>query len=275
MKTFFSKDGTPIAYRQLGSGAPLVLLHGTAGDHSAWSPVLAALAEHFRVLAMDRRGRGGSGDAPAYALAREAEDIAAMIDVIGEPVHLLGHSFGGLCSLEAALLTTGIDKLVLYEPPLSLAGSGWSDAMGRQMQTLLAAGEHEATLLLFFRDITKASNAELAALRAGTNWPARVEAASTVLRELQAIDRYAFEAERFRELSLPTLLLLGSESPPRRRLIAETLRRSLPNSRVAVLEGQQHGAMRTAPVLFVDTVVAFLAGESRMQPDLAESCRNG
>ena len=78
-ETVASADGTPIAVWRSGNGPPLVLVHGTAADHSRWAPVLPALAARFTVLAVDRRGRGASGDARDYALEREAEDVAAVI----------------------------------------------------------------------------------------------------------------------------------------------------------------------------------------------------
>jgi pimeloyl-ACP methyl ester carboxylesterase len=68
MEIIRSKDGTPIAYWHGGAGAPLLLVHGTVGDHLTWTPVLAALERHFSVYAIDRRGRGHSGDADAYGL---------------------------------------------------------------------------------------------------------------------------------------------------------------------------------------------------------------
>src|SRR3954451_21108807 len=121
--TVMTEGGTPVAYWRYGKGPPLVLVHGTAADHSRWSPVLPALEERFTVYAVDRRGRGGSGDADDYAVEREFEDVAAVVDSLGEPVNLLGQSHGGLCALEAALLSSGIRALVLYEPPFETAGA--------------------------------------------------------------------------------------------------------------------------------------------------------
>jgi pimeloyl-ACP methyl ester carboxylesterase len=96
-----SKDGTSIASWQSGSGPPLVLVHGTTRDHYAWDQVLPALSQQFTVYAVDRRGRGASEDGPIYTIEREFEDIAAVVDSFS-PVNLLGHSYGGICSLEAA-----------------------------------------------------------------------------------------------------------------------------------------------------------------------------
>ena len=260
MEFISSKDGVPIACWCSGSGAsePLLLVHGTSGDHFAWTPVLAALEQQFCVWTIDRRGRGRSGDRDDYALERESEDIAAVIDAIRRPVHVLGHSFGGLCALEAALLTPNISSLILYEPSISLAGSGWSSEIDAHLQALIDSGNREEALLFFFRDIVKSPAHELAALQAGPSWPGRLAAAHTILRELRSISHYSFDPHRFAALGIPALLLLGGESPQRRHVIAEMLHRSLSGSRIAVLQGQQHSAMRTAPDLFVREILAFL-----------------
>jgi pimeloyl-ACP methyl ester carboxylesterase len=118
-----SQDGTPIAVWQSGEGPPLVLIHGAAADHNRWAPVLPAFEERFTVFAIDRRGRGRSGDASGYALEREYDDVVAVVESAGEGVSVLGHSYGGICAVEAALLTDRIRKLVLYEPPMGFLKS--------------------------------------------------------------------------------------------------------------------------------------------------------
>jgi pimeloyl-ACP methyl ester carboxylesterase len=109
-ETVLSEDGTSIAVWQSGEGAPLVLVHGTTADHTRWAPVLPALEERFNVLAIDRRGRGRSGDADDYAIEREFENVAAVVEWAGDGVNLLGHSYGGVCAIEAALLTDRVRK---------------------------------------------------------------------------------------------------------------------------------------------------------------------
>src|ERR1700733_1955907 len=86
MEKVISKDGTPIAYQRSGKGAPLVLIHGTGASSERWKPILPALEEHFCVYAVDRRGRGASGDAHSYAIQREFDDVAAVVDSIGDRV---------------------------------------------------------------------------------------------------------------------------------------------------------------------------------------------
>ena len=93
-ETVVSADGTPLALWRSGEGPPLVLVHGAAADHSRWAPVLPALEERFTVHQFDRRGRGERGDAADYSLAREFEDVVAVVESAGADVNLLGHSHG-------------------------------------------------------------------------------------------------------------------------------------------------------------------------------------
>lgn len=101
-----SADGTEIAWFTSGEGRPLLLVHGSLGDHTRWGALQPHLEPHFTVHTVDRRGRGASGEAAEYALEREFEDVAAVIGAIaedaGSPVHVYGNSYGGLCAFGAA-----------------------------------------------------------------------------------------------------------------------------------------------------------------------------
>ena len=119
MTRVVSGDGTEIADWTSGEGPPLVLVHGAAADHTRWRPLLSYLESYATVHAIDRRGRGASGDGSDYDVAREFEDVAAVVDAVaqasGSAVDLYGHSFGGFCAFGGALLTANLGRLVLYE----------------------------------------------------------------------------------------------------------------------------------------------------------------
>jgi pimeloyl-ACP methyl ester carboxylesterase len=260
METIRSKDGTPIAYQRSGSGPPLVLVHGTFGSHASWASVLPALEQRRTVYALDRRGYGESGDAPDYAVEREFEDIAALVDSIGEDVGLLGHSFGGLCVLETALLTPRLGRLLVYEPsPLPVPGSPlYPEGIVDRLQALLDAGDREGVVITVFRELVKMPPDELERLKESPRFPAWVAAAHSAVRETLAEEQYRYEPERFRNLEAPTLLLLGGDSPVIFKATIEAWYAALINSRIAVLPGQQHVAQLTAPDLFAREVLAFL-----------------
>jgi pimeloyl-ACP methyl ester carboxylesterase len=261
-KVVRSADGTPIAYWCSGQGRPLVLVHGTSADHTRWRTVLHLFEPHVTTCAMDRRGRGGSGDTEPYALEREFEDIAAVVDAAadeaGEPVDLFGHSHGASCALEAAVLTSSVRRLVLYEPPLTFFPDHAVSEVIERLEKLLAEGRPEAVVETFFREIAQASDDDLEVLKSLPAWQSRVAAAHTIVREERVGLEYRFDASRFSALDVPTLFLVGSESPEFLRTSSAATADAVGNSEIAVLQGQQHVAMDTAPQLLADTVLGFL-----------------
>jgi pimeloyl-ACP methyl ester carboxylesterase len=257
MDTVRSKDGTLIAFERSGSGPPLVLVHGTTADHTRWAGVLPGFEKNFTVYAVDRRGRGQSGDSPIYSIEREYEDIAAVVSSIPGPVNLLGHSYGALCSLEAALRVTNLRRLVLYEPAVSVGMPIYPPGARDRIQALLDAGDREGALVAFFRDVVLMPEHEIAALRNEPVWPARLEAAQTIPREF-ADEDYILDPERFKDLTVPILLLLGGDSPAFFRRATRAFHAALPTSRIIVMPGEQHIAMSMAPDLFVRRVTGFL-----------------
>jgi pimeloyl-ACP methyl ester carboxylesterase len=254
-----SPDGTKIACWRVGEGPPLILVHGTTADHTRWAPLLPALAQRFEVYAVDRRGRGASGDAADYSIEREFEDLAAVVDSIQGPVNLLGHSFGAICSLEAAHRTRNVARLVLYEPPLAAGVQIYDPAIIRRMESMLAAGDREGVVTAMMLEVVKVPPSQFELLRSLPAWPARVAAANTIVRELQASAETGHDWESYQALRIPTLLLLGGDSPPLFKRAIERLAEILPNSRIAIMPGQQHAAMDTGTDTFLKEVVNFLA----------------
>ncbi|MDQ3943076.1 MAG: alpha/beta hydrolase [Actinomycetota bacterium] len=267
VETIMSKDGTPIAYRRSGKGPPLVLVHGAAADHGRWSPVLPALEERFTVYAIDRRGRGGSGDGDGYTMEREAEDIASVLDSIGDSVNLLGHSYGALLALETALLARNVRKLVLYDPGIEVAGQEiYPHEVIEQLEALLDKGDRDGTVVTTMREVAGLPPEVVEYMRSQPVWQARVAAAHTIPRELRAVKAYRFDPERFRDLGVPTLLLSGGDSPAAFRKAAETVDEALPDSRIVVMPGQGHAAMDTGTDLFTAEVLRFITAGTQQAP---------
>jgi len=251
-----SLDGTRIAVHRSGEGPPLVLVHGAAADHSRWRPVLPALERRFTVLAVDRRGRGGSGDAAAYALEREVEDVVAVVEAAGEPVALLGHSHGAVCALEAARLAGGVRALVLYEPPLGFVR--WPAGVAGRLEALLSEGRRDALLEVFLSEVAGLPADQIAHMRSLPAWEGRLAAAHTIPREERVNREYAFDPARFAGIDVPALMLTGGDSPPGFRAAADAVAAALPDCRVVVMPGQRHAAMDTDPARFTGEVTAFL-----------------
>jgi pimeloyl-ACP methyl ester carboxylesterase len=260
MDRVISRDGTPIAVWRTGAGPPLLLVHGTAADHTRWAPVLPALSERFTVLAMDRRGRGGSGDGPFYEVAREVEDVVAVVEwaaASGEPVDVLGHSYGGACALEAALACERIRRLVVYEAPMGFVRA--RDGLVGELEALLGAGERDELLAVFMHEVAGLPPEQIELLRSLPAWEGRRAAAHTIPREQRVTQEYAFDPDRFRAVRVPTLLLQGGDSSDAFMAAGEALRAALPDARLAVMPGQRHAAMDTGTELFCAEVLGFLA----------------
>lgn len=261
MERFTSGDGTVIAWERSGSGTPLLLVHGTGVDHTYWDSMVPELGQRFTVHAMDRRGRGRSSDSDRYSMRREFEDVAALIDHISGPADVVAHSYGALCTLEAALLTTRIRRMVLYEPPIhTTVEVSYPEGVLDRYNRYLSAGEPEKALLMVY-EAGQMSADELDALRAHPSWRARLSAAPTIPREVICVRKYTFETERFAGLQVPTLLLIGEETLPFYKEAAETLRKALPCGRMSVLPGEGHEAAITAPALVLTEVLRFLADD--------------
>jgi pimeloyl-ACP methyl ester carboxylesterase len=93
-------------------------------------------------------------------------------------------------------------------------------------------------------------------------WREQIALAPLVLRELKAVERFRFVADDYAAWKIPTLLLLGGDSPAQYRATAKMLHASLPGGRIEVLPGQAHNAINAAPKLFADAVLRFLGAGS-------------
>jgi pimeloyl-ACP methyl ester carboxylesterase len=258
-----SRDGTEIAYFTSSEGPPLLLVHGGGGDHTRWDTLRPYLEPHFTVHAMDRRGRGASGDHSAYRIEREYEDVAAVIDAIAEdscsPISVYGHSYGGFTAFGGATLTENISRLLLYEgwPPVNPSLFAIPPGFIERMEALLAEGRREEVIEIVFREVVKMSDGEIEAYRAQPSWQARVASAHTFPREERTFAATPFDARQAAQIAAPTLLLIGSESQewgPE----AETVAAALPDARIAVMDGQTHTADVVAPQLVAEQVIAFM-----------------
>jgi pimeloyl-ACP methyl ester carboxylesterase len=249
-----SADGSPIALWRSGRGPSLIGVHGTGADHHAWDLVVPLLENDFTMYRMDRRGRGGSGDGSAYSLELEFLDVAAAVAAVPPPVLLYGHSFGATCAWEAALRSSSLAGLVLYEggpkPPVRFI----DDKLIDRLERLVAEGRREEALRQFMLTAAGVTEAELAILERQPAWPARVAAAHTIPRELRALNEYGADPSTFARMTVPVLLLVGSDTAPELAQPFAALADSLPDARVRVLPGQRHAAHQTAPDVLAEAL---------------------
>jgi pimeloyl-ACP methyl ester carboxylesterase len=267
-----SGDGTPIAVFSSGDGPPLILVHGTTADHTTWRATGPVLEHRYRVHAIDRRGRGASGDGDEhYSIQLEYDDLAAVAEAVageaGMPVDVVGHSYGGRIGLGAALRTASIGRLVVYEgAPSPAGGEGYRPAgVEDRIAALIEAGELDAALQAFFREIVRMPEAELDAYRANPVWPVRVAAVHTSLREIRAEGSAAASLDALGGVTIPVLQVLGGDSAPPFHEATSALDGRLANGRVVVIPGARHAAHHTHVEAFVGAMRAFLD-----DPDLTD-----
>jgi pimeloyl-ACP methyl ester carboxylesterase len=256
MQRLTSPAGATVSYDQYGSGPPLVLVHGAFSDHKTnWEFVKPLFEKQFTVYAIARRGRGETDATVGHSLEDESLDVVALIQSIGEPVFLLSHSYGAQTALAAAAqIPDRVRKLVLYE-------AAWPHVVGkeamRRLEELAQAGDWEGFAVTFFRDTLFVPVEELDEVRATELWPPIIADAAASLGDLRALSRYDFQAERFRELRVPVMLQIGTESP-RDLYVTDALAAVLPHVRIEELSGQAHEGMTTAPEMYAEAVSRFL-----------------
>ena len=255
--TVRSADGTQIGVTTVGSGPPLVLVHGAWNWAEHWLGVADELADAHTCSVMDRRGRANSGDGDDYSFECEIEDIAAVLEATGTSASLLGHSSGAIYALETARRVS-VDGLVLYEPPLRWAERGDPNQLVGRIRELVDENRLDEAAELFFREEGRLPEEGVAALKKMPDWEAMVALAPICVREWDAILDARLGVDRYRGLGTPTLLLAGSENLDHPSMATEALSTTLPDVRTVVLDGHAHAAHRTDPVQVADEVRAFL-----------------
>jgi pimeloyl-ACP methyl ester carboxylesterase len=258
MATVTSKDGTIIGYEKIGSGPAVILVDGAFGSR-AFGPnadFAALLAHDFTVYTYDRRGRGESGDTQPYAVEREIEDIAALIDAVGGSVYLYGISSGAGLALAAANQGLG-EKLAIYEAPFivddsrKLLPSDYIDTM----RAMVADDKRGDVVKLFMTKGVGLPSIFVYMMRLMPSWSKMKGVAHTVLYDSlimepnqhgQPLDKAQFEG-----INVPTLVVAGGKSPAWMQNGMRALATILPNAEHFTLEGQMHivKAAALAPVV--------------------------
>lgn len=260
MNRVTSKDGTSIAYDRTGTGPALVLVGGGLDDGSENAPLAAELAETFTVYNYARRGRGKSGDTLPYALAREIEDIEALLSAAGGTAHLYGVSSGGALTLEAGAAGVAVGRLAVYEVPYNLADDWpprWRDYVVH-LEAVLAEGRRGDALELFMQ-LAGSSEQEIAGARNSPFWPAIEDLAPTLAYDAACLGDGRPPTDRLARITQPTLVATGVDArlPGAAAWVlaldpaADAIAASIPNARRQTFEGQSHVAdpKAVAPIL--------------------------
>ncbi|MES9543573.1 alpha/beta fold hydrolase [Actinomadura sp. NPDC000600] len=263
METTHSKDGTSIAVERTGEGPALVHVGGALNDRGSGAALAGLLAPHHTVFTYDRRGRGDSGDTPPYAVEREIEDLAAVIEAAGGSAAVYGMSSGAVLALRAAAHGLPITRLALFEPPFNPAHDEritHARAYNTELTGLLADGRRGDALALFMT-VVGMPEEMIGHMRGAPMWPALEALAPSLAYDSAVMDDAATGAvlpeDLLGRVTVPALVLDGGDSPSWMRDIARRTAAHLPAGTHRTLEGQNHDV---DPAVLAPALAEFLSG---------------
>ncbi|MEV5158724.1 alpha/beta hydrolase [Streptomyces sp. NPDC053728] len=262
-----SADGTEIAFEQSGRGPAVVLVASALADRSDTTKLAALLAQHFTVINYDRRGRGASGDANAYAPDREIEDIAALVEHVGGSASLFGSSSGAVLALRAAAAGVNVDRLALYEPPFVVAegDDGPPKDLAQQIAVLLAEGRHSDAVKYFMTRVQGMPGIAVFFMKLMPKmWANLTKLASTLTYDIAVMgdtqQGKPLDAEEWKGVAVRTRVLTGGKSPAAFQRSALAVTEILPQADHRTLPGLNHGAVVMAPRRIAPQIIEFIKG---------------
>jgi pimeloyl-ACP methyl ester carboxylesterase len=256
-------NGLEIAYRRVGEGPPLVLVHGAGEDGRVWQPQLAALADEFTVLAWDEPGAGRSSDLPAgFGLADYANSLATLLEALGlAPAHVAGLSWGG----------TVVQELYRRRPELVATMilvdtyAGWKGSLPEEevrarvegVRQMLAAPaeEFDPTFPGLFAAGPPAEFVPLLEEIAADVRPASLRGQLSVMAE-------ADQRDLLPRIAVPTLLIWGELDARSPLTVARQFKEAIPDTKLVVIPDCGHVSNLERPEAFNRAVSEFCRAHS-------------
>jgi pimeloyl-ACP methyl ester carboxylesterase len=238
LETITSADGVTIAYERSGTGPPLVIVNGALSTRASGAPLAPLLEDEFTLYRYDRRGRGDSSDAVAYAPELEVQDLAAVLRATGEAPFVFGQSSGGALALEAAATGVGMRALAVHEPPY-VPGSGTAPETADALAQLVAGGKRDDAVEQFLRS-TGMPDAMLAQMRASPAWQPMMDLAHTLPYDVRLLNEGRVPVERLGQIPCPVLATAGTLSPPWALDAVRAVAAAAPDGEYRTLKDQAH-----------------------------------
>jgi pimeloyl-ACP methyl ester carboxylesterase len=243
MSTVTSADGTTIAFERTGDGPAVILVGGAFNDRTTVADLAKLLSSDFTVYIYDRRGRGGSADAPDYTATREIEDLAALIAHAGGSAHVFGHSSGAVLALAAARQGLPIGKLVAYEPPFAPHLTGLLD----RLRKLVKEDRRDEAAVAFLTEAGGAPAEVVAGMQAGPMWGWFTGLAHTLPYDVELCATVAVES--LAAVDIPVLAIGGGDSPPALTEPARAVAATVPGARHLTMDGHDHSVLQEPAAL--------------------------
>lgn len=260
--------GARLAYRERGSGAPVLMIHGSGTYSETFGPLLERLPPGVRAIAYDRRGFGASAGPPARHLEAHVDDAVHLIETLGAaPATIVGSSAGGVLALQlAARRPDLVSGLVLIEPAYQLAllpSPATTLAVGRVMVRWLVRRDADGAALRFYRWATTHSSA-------GNQFDAYPEEwrrtalghSGAALRDVlqTAVPRPSRSA--LRKITVPTAVVIGDAGVPVFQRSARRALAAIPGAHAVPAPGAAHLVYTDAPEVCAKAIAAIATGPS-------------
>ena len=229
-----------------GQGPGLVVVPGGTRRARHYQAMAAALADKYTVHVIERRGRGKSpAQGAGYGLDVEISDLLEVLEET-KSKQVFGHSYGGLVALHAALVTE-LDRVILYEPAVSVHGSISWQWLPR-FEQLLAEGKDARAMVEFLHALDLMPSGPVvtafawAMQRFTTEGRAVREVLPTAARESRVVHELDSDGSRYAAVTAPTLLLGGGRSPAYLQEVLILLGETIPNASVVITPEFDHNA---------------------------------
>ncbi|MFF3503090.1 alpha/beta fold hydrolase [Streptomyces sp. NPDC003247] len=241
-KKTLSRDGTSLAYGIRGQGPAVVLVSGAMSTGATVAPLAGLLAQRFTALWYDRRGRGESGDTAPYAVEREVEDVAALIDAAGGEAALYGVSSGGALALEAAASGLPVSRVAVYETPYADFADGGAEACAAYTERLTEAlgQDRRGDAVELFLRRTGLAESVIRNARQSPMWAGMEAIAPTLAYDDALMGDGLVPRRRLASLGVPVLAVAGGASPAWLREAARAVADAVPHGTYRTLEDQTH-----------------------------------
>ncbi len=252
-----------IAYAEAGAGFPVLLIHGLAGDHTAWLPQMDLWKERYRVIAPDSRGAGASTQVDEPISTRDmAGDMLALLDALRiEQAHVVGRSMGGAIAQHMALMAPGrVKSLVLCASFAKLDPFG-ARVLANMRDVLEITGSWAAHARHSVQNFVSAEFFD--------THPERIAAIEQLIGGEQRLQACYVEQnhaclehdtlERLGEIRCPTLILSGGRDPICPPVCAQAMRERIPNAQSVTFECSSHFFLIEEPVRFMGLMDDWLA----------------
>ncbi|WP_369392033.1 alpha/beta fold hydrolase [Streptomyces sp. CG1] len=237
-----SRDGTALAYQVTGQGPTVILVSGAMSTGGTMAPLAHRLADRCTAVVYDRRGRGASGDTAPYSVAREVEDLAALIGAVGGDAALFGVSSGGALVLEAAASGLPVRRVAVYEVPYAdfLQDGAEREATYKEALTeALADGRRGDAVELFLR-LTGLGEEMIQGARQSPMWAGMEAVAPSLAHDDTVMGDGLLPREQLAAISVPVLAVAGGASPGWMREASREISRAAPEGSYRELAGQTH-----------------------------------